>query len=167
RTRAVGGVAFCVMIAGFGAHVAGTVAGIAGSPATLVAPALCYLGAIVLLGMRAGTATEDRHGWRALAVAAGFWIAGTAVATLAGRPGGGTALGPADPFWLCFYPLALLAVLLRTRATLDRVVRSVRFDGVIGALSVAAIAWLFVIDPILGNAHARHAATLVNSTYVI
>jgi diguanylate cyclase (GGDEF)-like protein len=167
RTRAVGCLAFCVMIAGLGLHVASTVSGVSAAPAAFAAPALCYLGVIVLLGLRAATATEGRRGWQALAAAVGLWIAGTATATFVGRPAGGTVVGPADPVWLSFYPLALLGVVLRTRATLQRVVRSVRFDGVIGALSVAAIGWLFVIDPIIADEHARHAATVVNSSYVI
>jgi diguanylate cyclase (GGDEF)-like protein len=167
RARAVGHLAFCVMIAGFAVQLAATVAGVSTSPAAVAAPALGYLGAIVLLGLRAATATEDRHGWLALAAAVGFWLAGTATAMFVARPAGGTVVGPADPLWLCFYPLALLAVVLRTRATLERVVRSVRFDGVVGALSVAAVGWLAVIDPILAHGLDRDAATVVNSFYVI
>jgi len=123
RTRAVGCAAVGATTAGLAAHALLTAAGAGGTPAGLVAPALCSLGAIVLLVLRAATATDDRHGWRALALAAGVWLAGTAVATFAGRPAGGAATGLADPLWLAFYPLALLAVALRTRATLHGVVQ--------------------------------------------
>jgi len=167
RTRAVGCAAVGAMTAGLAAHAVLTAAGAGGTPAGLVAPALCYLGAIVLLVLRAATATDDRHGWRALALAAGVWLAGTAVATFAGRPAGGAATGLADPLWLAFYPLALLAVALRTRATLHGVVRSVRFDGLIGMLSVSAVGWLLVVEPIVVHAPDHGLATVVNSLYVI
>jgi hypothetical protein len=167
RTRAVGCAAVGATTAGLAAHALVTAAGAGGTTAARLLPALCYLGAIVLLVLRAATATHDRHGWRALALAAGVWLAGTAVATFAGRPAGGAATGPADPLWLAFYLLALLAVALRTRATLHHVARSVRFDGLIGMLSVSALGWLLVVEPIVVHAPAHGLATLVNSLYVI
>src|SRR5689334_25265672 len=84
RTRAVGCLAFCAMIAGLGLHIGSIVAGVAGSPVAFAAPALCYLGVIVLLGLRAATATDARRGWQALAAAVGLWLAGTATATFVG-----------------------------------------------------------------------------------
>ena len=61
-------------------------------------------------------------------------------------------MGAADPLWLAFYPLALLAVGLRVRATLHHVGRSVRFDGLIALLSVGALGWLLVVDPMVVHA---------------
>jgi diguanylate cyclase (GGDEF)-like protein len=165
--RVAAAAAALTALAGLAAHVAVLTAGAAATTPGHIAPAVAYLGAIVLLTLRAATASGDRHGWRALAAALAMWLAGTTVATVAGRPAGGTVVGPADALWLCFYPLAFLAVALRTRATLHRVVRSVRFDGMIGMLSVGAVGWLVVIDPLVSGAPDRHAATVVNSVYVV
>jgi len=85
RTRAVGCAAVGATTAGLAAHALVTAAGAGGTSAARLLPALCYLGALVLLVLRAATATHDRHGWRALALAAGVWLAGTAVATFAGH----------------------------------------------------------------------------------
>ena len=49
RTRAVGCAAVGATTAGLAAHALVTAAGAGGTPAGLLAPALCYLGAIVLL----------------------------------------------------------------------------------------------------------------------
>jgi diguanylate cyclase (GGDEF)-like protein len=167
RTRAVGGAAVGATTAGLAVHAVLTVAGAGATPASRLAAALCYLGAIVLLVLRAATATHHRHGWRALALAVALWLAGTAVATVAGRPSGGAALSAADPLWLAFHPLALAAVALRSGATLRRVARSVRLDGLIGMLSVAAVGWMAVVEPIAVHAPDRGLWTAVNSAYVI
>ena len=168
RTRAVGAAAFALASAGLAAHLGVIGAGVGATPLGHVAPALCYLGVLVLLVLRAASAaTGDRHGWRALAAAVTLWLTGTAVATFVGRPSDIGVVGAADPLWLAFYPLALLAVGLRVRATLHHVGRSVRFDGLIALLSVGALGWLLVIDPMVVHAPDQRLGTVVNSAYVI
>jgi diguanylate cyclase (GGDEF)-like protein len=167
RTRAAGGAAVVATTAGFAVHAALTAVGAGAAPPSLLAAALSYLGVLAMLVLRAATATHDRHGWGALVVAVGLWLGGTLVTTLVGRPSGGGAISPADPLWLAFYPLALLAVALRTRATLHSVPHSVRLDGLIGMLSVAAVGWMAVVEPIVVHVPDRGLWTAVNSAYVI
>ncbi len=168
RTRAVGAAAFALASAGLAAHLGVIGGGVGATPLGHVAPALCDLGVLVLLVLRAASAaTGDRHGWRALAAAVTLWLTGTAVATFVGRPSDIGVVGAADPLWLAFYPLALLAVGLRVRATLHHVGRSVRFDGLIALLSVGALGWLLVVDPMVVHAPDHRLGTVVNSAYVI
>jgi len=168
RTRAAGAAAFALASVGLAAHLGVVAAGVGATALGHVAPALCDVGVLLLLLLRAASAaTGDRHGWRALAAGVTLWLTGSAVATFVGRPSAIGAIGAADPLWLAFYPLALLAVGLRVRATLHHIARSVRFDGLIALLSVGAFGWLLVVDPMVVHAPDHRLGTVVNSTYVI
>ena len=109
---------------------------------------------LVLLVLRArATATDDRHGWRALA-GRGHALADRHGGRDVRRPARGDigVVGAADPLWLAFYPLAPP----RRRPPHPRHAaprrRSVRFDGLIGCCPSAPLGWLLVVDPIVVHA---------------
>jgi diguanylate cyclase (GGDEF)-like protein len=164
RTRVAGTVAAAAMLAIAAVQVGCTFAGVATTAAYRVVLLLGFVSTITVLALRMTTTAGERRGGAVLMVAVGAWIAGAIWDSAAGQA---ADVGPADALWLSFYPFAYLAVALRARATLHRLARSVRMDGLIGVLSVGALGWLLVIDPIVGAAPGRHVATIVNTAYLI
>ncbi|MEA2385458.1 MAG: diguanylate cyclase [Solirubrobacteraceae bacterium] len=164
RTRRVGTVAAAAMVATLVLQVGCTIAGLGTTGAYGVVLLLGFVSTITVLGLRTTTARGERRGWAVLTVAVGAWIAGAMWDSAAGTA---ADVGPADALWLAFYPLAYLAVGLRARATLNRLARSVRMDGLVGVLSVGAVGWVLVIDPIVGALPGRHVATIVSTAYVV
>jgi diguanylate cyclase (GGDEF)-like protein len=164
RTHRVGAVAAVAMLATIGLQIACTLAGLGTTGAYGVVLLLGFVSTITVLALRTTIAEgRDRRGWAVLTVAVGAWIAGALWDAVAGQP---SEVGPADALWLAFYPFAYLAVALRARATLNRLARTVRMDGLVGVLSVGAVGWLLVIDPIVGALPGLHATTIVNTAYV-
>jgi diguanylate cyclase (GGDEF)-like protein len=72
---------------------------------------------------------------------------------------------PADAGWLAFYPFAYLCLGLRLRASALDLPRSAWLDGLIGSLSVGAVAVTFVVAPVLAGAEGSRAAVLTNAAY--
>jgi diguanylate cyclase len=166
RTRAVGAVAAGAMLAALAGEIALTSLGAAGAGAAYALVLVVGMVAMVtVLVLRAATAASDRRVWIAVTVAAASWMAGAIFESTIGHADG-PAVGPADAFWLAFYPCAYLAVVLRARTTVTRMARSVRADGLVGVLSVGAVGWLLAIDPILAADRLTHAQTAVNTAYV-
>jgi diguanylate cyclase len=166
RTRAVGAVATAAMLAALAGEIALTTVGAAGDGAAYgLVLVLGMVAMITVLALRAATATSDRGVWIAVTVGAASWMAGTIFESTLGHADG-PAVGAADVLWLAFYPCAYLAVVLRARTTVTRMARSLRVDGLVGVLSVGAVGWLLVIDPILAAARLTHAEAAVNTAYV-
>ena len=166
RTRVAGTAAAVAMPAALAGEVALVSVGGAGTGAAYGAVlAVGLVSMLTVLALRAATAPSDRRVWIALTLAAGTWMAGTVWESTLGHADG-AAVGVADALWLGFYPCAYLAVVLRARTTVPRLARTVRMDGLVGVLSVGAVGWLLVIDPILASARLSHAETAVNTAYV-
>src|SRR4051794_1530188 len=153
RTRVAATTAAAAMLAAFAGELALTTLGRAGAGQLGygVVPALGLFSILTVLALRVATAEQDRMVWTALTVAGALWLAGTVWEATIGHADG-PAVGTADALWLGFYPCAYLAVVLRARTTVHRLARSVRVDGLVGVLSVGAVGWLLVIDPILASA---------------
>src|SRR4051794_10275944 len=167
RTRAAVTVAVVAMPAALAGEVALTASGrAAGSSALAYAVVMTvgFISMMTVLALRAAMPSSDRRVWIALTAAAGMWISGTVWESTIGHADG-AAIGPADALWLAFYPLAYLAVVLRGRSTV-RLARILRVDGLVSVLSVGAVAWLLVVDPIIDSARLTHAETAVNTAYV-
>jgi diguanylate cyclase (GGDEF)-like protein len=168
RTRAAVTVAAAAMLAALAGEVVLTASGGAagsGALAYAVVLAVGLVSMLAVLALRTATVSSDRRVWIAVTAAAGVWVAGTVWESTIGHADG-AAIGAADALWLSFYPLAYLAVVLRARGTAHRLARSLRVDGLVGVLSVGAIGWLLVVDPILASARLTHAETAVNTAYV-
>src|SRR3954466_12008900 len=168
RTRAAVTVAAAAMLAALAGEVVLTASGgAAGSGAVAYALVLAVglLSMLAVLALRTATVSSDRRVWIAVTAAAGVWVAGTVWESTIGHADD-AAIGAADALWLSFYPLASLAVGLRARGPTHRLARSLRVDGLVGVLSVGAIGWLLVVDPILASARLTHAETAVNTAYV-
>src|SRR3954463_6017610 len=167
RTRAAVTVAVVAMPAALAGEVALTASGrAAGSSALAYAVVMTvgFISMMTVLALRAAMPSSDRRVWIALTAAVGMWMAGTVWESTIGHADG-AAIGPADALWLSFYPLAYLAVVLRGRNTM-RLARILRVDGLVSVLSVGAVAWLLVVDPIIASARLTHAETAVNTAYV-
>jgi diguanylate cyclase len=166
RTRIAGAVAAAAMLAALVLQIGFTAGGASGAAFYTAIPALGFLSATTVLALRAATAPAGRAGWIVLTLAVAAWIAGSTWEEATAGSAGNRGFGPEEVLWLAFYPCAYLAVALRTRATLHRVARSVRLDGLVGVLSLGAVGWLLVVDPIAGGAPGRHVATIVDTAYV-
>src|SRR4051794_36559598 len=167
RTRAAVTVAVVAMPAALAGEVALTASGrAAGSSALAYALVMTvgFVSMMTVLALRAAMPSSDRRVWIALTAAAGMWMAGTVWESTIGHADG-AAIGPADALWLSFYPLAYLAVVLRGRSTM-RLARILRVDGLVSVLSVGAVGWLLVVDPIIASARLTDAETAVNAAYV-
>ena len=71
----------------------------------------------------------------------------------------------ADPFYLAFYPGCYVALLLLVRARVSTFNRSVWLDGLIAALTTAAIGAAVVFGVVLAHTHGREFVVLVNLSY--
>jgi diguanylate cyclase (GGDEF)-like protein len=110
----------------------------------LASSALCLL--------RAAWSPLERGAWTALGVGLGCWALGEVIFTL--DPGQVTAApfpGTSDFLWLVFYPAAFLTLGLLVRARVRQFYPSLWLDGLVGALTLAALASQFVLPTILGH----------------
>ncbi|MEY2534783.1 MAG: diguanylate cyclase [bacterium] len=166
-TRIVAGAGAATMLAALVVHLLHTTVGLGGSDVGDAAMGVGLIAAAAVLLPRAAAARTERGSWWALAIGVTLWVSGALVSVALGRPESEAVVSPSDALWLLFYPCAYVAVALRTRASLQGAGRSLWLDGVIGMLTVAAVGWLLVVEPIVDQAPDRHLATLVNATYVI
>jgi diguanylate cyclase (GGDEF)-like protein len=98
------------------------------------------LGAAVLCGMRAVAHREERVAWAIIAVGLALYAGGNVywswvLADLDEAPYPSIA----DGLWLSFYPLAYLAIVLLARSRMPRLGIRLWLDGLIAALTVAAL----------------------------
>jgi diguanylate cyclase (GGDEF)-like protein len=96
------------------------------------------------------------------------WTLGDVVLT-AQTLGGATAPSPslADLFYLCFYPLAYVAVVLLLRQTVGTLSRPNWLDGAIAGMGAAAVCAAFAFHSIVDAAGGGALATAVNLAYPI
>jgi diguanylate cyclase (GGDEF)-like protein len=96
------------------------------------------------------------------------WSIGDVVLT-AQSLGGATAPspGPADFFYLCFYPLAYVAVVLLLRQTVGTLSRPNWLDGVIAGMGAAAVCAAFAFHSIVDAVGGGALSTAVNLAYPI
>ncbi len=113
-----------------------------------------------------------RRSGRAAALVLGFsllsWTIGDIVLTVESL-GGATPPTPslADVFYLCFYPLAYIAVMLFIREQVRRISAPNWLDGAIAGLGAAAVCAAFAFHSILKSTGGNAAATVTNLAYPI
>ena len=96
------------------------------------------------------------------------WTIGDIVLTVESL-GGATPPSPslADAFYLCFYPLAYVAVMLFIRGEVRRITTSNWLDGAIAGLGAGAVCAAFAFHDILRSTGGNPAATVTNLAYPI
>jgi diguanylate cyclase (GGDEF)-like protein len=106
----------------------------------------------------------------ALILGAGLlvWAVGDTALTIESL-GGTTPPTPslADVFYLCFYPLAYIAVVLFMRGQVRRLTAPNWLDGAVAGLGAAAVCAAFAFHSILTSTGASTAATVTNLAYPI
>jgi len=125
-------------------------------------------GAVALCAMRSRLAGRDRPAWIALTAALLCWTLGNlywnGVLYEAAAP---PYPSPADAGWLLFYPAACVCVGRLLRSEARALPATMWLDGLVGALTVAAVVVAFVLAPLLDFAAGTRAAVLTNAAYPI
>ena len=124
------------------------------------------LGAAVLCGIRAVARRAERVAWALIAVAlaiysGGNWYWSIALADLDEAPYPSLA----DGLWLGFYPLAYVAIVLLARSRMPRLGVRLWLDGLIAALTVAAISAAVVFKAVRASTGGDDAAIATNLAY--
>jgi signal transduction histidine kinase len=127
-----------------------------------LAIALCGLAA---LG-RALSVRDDRAAWAAL----GVGLVGSGSVAIAAAPRLHHDLGSFTPsaalLWLSFYPFLIACVILLARGRADRFDAGLVVDGLIGGVTVAAVAAEVGLRPLLAHDHLRLAGVAVDGIWV-
>jgi diguanylate cyclase (GGDEF)-like protein len=71
----------------------------------------------------------------------------------------------ADALWLVLYPLAILGLVLMTRARMAGSTASMWLDGLVSGLSLASVSAAFIFPRIVGEASGSVAAVVTNTAY--
>ena len=124
------------------------------------------VGAAVLCGMRAIVLPRERVSWALIAVglalyAGGNWFWSLVLADLEEAPYPSVA----DALWLSFYPLAYAAIAMLARSRLPRLGFRLWLDGLIAALTVAAISAAVVFKAVRASTGGDAAAIATNLAY--
>ena len=124
------------------------------------------LGAAALVGIRVVARPQERLAWALVAVglalyAGGNWYWSLALANLEEAPYPSVA----DGLWLGFYPLAYVAIALLVRSRMPRLGFRLWLDGLIAALTVAAISAAVVFKAVRAATGGDSAAIFTNLAY--
>jgi two-component system, cell cycle response regulator len=124
------------------------------------------LGSALLSGLRAAARREERAAWGLFALGLALYAGGNiywslALADLDEAPFPSIA----DGLWLSFYPLAYVAIALLAKARMPRLGVRLWLDGVIAALTVAAISAAVVFKAVRASTGGDTAAIVTNIAY--
>jgi signal transduction histidine kinase len=129
-----------------------------------------YAVAILLCGLaplaRALTGRDDRAAWTAL----GIGLAGLGVISLAAGPRVAQGAGSLTPvtalLWVALYPSVTAAVVLLARSRAARFDAGLVVDGLIGGLTLAAVAAELGLHPLLHHLHMRLGQISVDGVWL-
>jgi two-component system cell cycle response regulator len=159
-----------VLMAVFTVQVA---TGLGGEPVTdlfqdYLYNALLFAGAAFCL-WRAVAIREERFPWLVMSVGVVAWSAADIVWTVAySNDPNAPYPSVADALWLAYYPAAAITLLLLLRSRVDRVRVSLGLDGLIGALTSAALACAVMYGPVVhASAGALSPEVLTNLAYPV
>jgi two-component system, cell cycle response regulator len=124
------------------------------------------LGSALLCGLRAAARREERAAWGLFALGLALYAGGNiywslALADLDEAPFPSIA----DGLWLSFYPLAYVAIALLAKARMPRLGVRLWLDGVIAALTVAAISAAVFFKAVRASTGGDTAAIVTNIAY--
>ena len=151
-------------------HVARVALGPAGSWAGSAADARLYAVAMVLCGVavlgRALADRADRAAWAALAVG----LVGYGAVSIAAAPrlhqGMASFTPSAGLLWLTFYPFLIACVVLLARSRAARFDAGLVVDGLIGGVTLAAVAAEVGLRPLLAHTHQQVRGIAVDGIWV-
>jgi signal transduction histidine kinase len=151
-------------------HVARVTSGSAGSWSGTGLDGRLSATAIVLCGLAvAGRAVADRAD-RAAWAALGIGLAGYGTVTIVARPQLGHGLASVTPsaaaLWLAFYPFLAACVVLLARGHADRFDAGLVVDGLIGGVTLAAVAAEVGLRPLLHHTHQHLTGIAVDGVWV-
>ena len=151
-------------------HVARVTSGTAGSWSGTGLDGKLSAAAVILCGLAVagrGTADRaDRPAWTAL----GIGLAGYGTVTIVAAPQLGHGLASVTPaaaaLWLAFYPFLVASVVLLTRSRADRFDAGLVVDGLIGGVTLAAVAAEVGLRPLLDHTHQRLPGIAVDGIWI-
>ena len=151
-------------------HIARVVLGPAGSWERSAADARLYAAAIILCGLaafgRSAVDRADRTAWALL----GIGLAGYGAVSIAAAPrlqhGMASFTSSAALLWLTFYPFLIACVVLLARSRAARFDAGVVVDGLIGGVTLAAVAAEIGLKPLLHHTHMRLGGVAVDGVWV-
>jgi signal transduction histidine kinase len=151
-------------------HVARVTSGTAGSWSGTDLDGRLSAVAIVLCGLAvAGRAVADR-GDRAAWTALGIGLTGYGTVTIVAQPQLGHGLASVTPsagaLWLAFYPFLLACVVLLARSHAGRFDAGLVVDGLIGGVTLAALAAEVGLRPLLHHTHQHLTGIAVDGIWV-
>ena len=119
---------------------------------------------LCLVGVRRGG--HERAAWGCFAAALALYAAGELTwSVFHGDDAEPPFPSVADGFWLAFYPLAYAGLVLMVRGRVRSFSRSLWLDGLVGGLTVSALAAALAFEPILRSTGGDPAAVAVNLAY--
>ena len=129
---------------------------------------LVFFGAALLCGWRAVAIARERVAWSLFAVGLALWGLGDLYFTLALWDLEEIPIpSAADAGYLAMYPLAYAGVVLLFRSRVARLGLSLWVDGLIGALSVAALAATLVFQAVVGATGGATLSVATNLAYPV
>ena len=151
-------------------HVARVASGRAGSWSGTDLDGRISAAAIVLCGLavlgRSATDRADRAAWMAL----GIGLAGYGTVTIVAAPRLGHGMASVTPsaaaLWLAFYPFVIACVVLLARSRADRFDAGLVVDGLIGGVTLAAVAAEVGLRPLLDHTHQPLAGIAVDGIWI-
>jgi two-component system cell cycle response regulator len=159
---------FAAAAVALGAEVAHALAGVGGSSLDRFFNDELYLAieaaGVGLCGMRAMLVREQRPAWICIAAAFAFWTLGDLVWVIVPE-GAGDLLTNAP--YLLFYPLACAGMALLASAGRERVAARMWVDGLLAALTVAALVVALAFNPIVAATHGDGSQLAINLSYPI
>src|SRR6185437_11379320 len=150
-------------------HLARVASGTAGSWSGTDLDGRLSAAAIVLCGLaafgRAAADRADRAAWTAL----GSGLAGYGAVTIVAAPRLGHGLASVTPsaavLWLAFYPFVIACVILLARSRADRFDAGLIVDGLIGGITLAAVAAEVGLRPLLDHTGQHLAGIAVDGIW--
>ena len=151
-------------------HVARVASGTAGSWSGTDLDGRISAAAIVLCGLavlgRSAADRADRAAWMAL----GIGLAGYGTVTIVAAPRLGHGMASVTPsaaaLWLAFYPFVIACVVLLARSRADRFDAGLVVDGLIGGVTLAAVAAEVGLRPLLDHTHQPLAGIAVDGIWI-
>jgi two-component system, cell cycle response regulator len=110
--------------------------------------AILVAGAALAL-LRAASERRDRAAWTSMGLGLALWSAGEIISTVNPAMANGAFPSLCDVLWLAFYPAAFVTLVLLVRSRVREFYPSLWLDGLLGVLTLAAIAAQFVFPPIV------------------
>ncbi len=119
---------------------------------------------MTLCAARAVLVPEQRAAWSCIAIGFAFWTAGDVLWIVVPASANGALT---DVPYLLFYPLCCAGIALLAAAGRERIAARMWVDGLLAALTVAALIVALAFDAIVGAAPGGTVQDVVNLAYPI